>query len=67
MQPHAGQPLHTPPFTLRHDIYKVMVEENLSNGHATNGDAVRVTSFVLSAPGKVIVYGEHAVVYGKVS
>lgn len=28
--------------------------------------ASEIPSFMVSAPGKVIVYGEHAVVYGKV-
>lgn len=52
---------------------KVNGSEEVTNGHGNTGRPVlerkssspMMPAFMTSAPGKVIVYGEHAVVYGK--
>jgi mevalonate kinase len=42
------------------------IQEDARSENGRKGSAPLMPSFMVSAPGKVIVYGEHAVVHGKV-
>lgn len=70
--PIATDPLHggtklTNNLTLPGDGPAIMppVTQRATRAHRSS-TASEMPSFMVSAPGKVIVYGEHAVVYGKV-